>query len=180
MMIEALGEVTRNDMDRDEDDEKVGVRIGGQIVGDVRFADDQGMVASTEEGSQRTMNRLNDTAKKFEMKINVQKTKVMVVSKKCDKFANITIDGKRVEQVSSFKYLGSLIAENGRCEMEIRCRIAMVKEAYNSRRELLSKSFDKMLKKRMIKVLIWPIMLYGCETWTLLQSHIDRLQALEM
>ena len=50
------------------------------------------------------MNRLNDSAKKFDMKINVQKTKVMVVSKKGDEFANITIDGKRVEQVSSFNY----------------------------------------------------------------------------
>ena len=114
------------------------------------------------------------------MKINVQKTKVMVVSKTGDKFANITIDGKRVEQVSSFKYLGSIISEDGRCESDMRCRIAMAKEAFNSRRELPAKRWDKTLKKRMIKVLIWPVVLYGCETWTLLQADIDRLQALEM
>ena len=126
------------------------------------------------------MNRLNDTAKKYDMKINVPKTKVMVLSKKADKFANILVDGKRVEQVSNFKYLGSIISEDGRCENEIRCRIAMAKEAFNSRKELLAKRRDKTLKKRLIKVLVWPVVLYGCETWTLLKSEIDRLQALEM
>ena len=109
------------------------------MIRDVRFADEQGMVASTEAGLQKTMNRLNDSAKKFDMKINVEKTKVMVVSKTGDRFANITIDGKRVEQVSSFKYLGSIISEDGRCESDIKCRIAMAKEAFNSRKELLAK-----------------------------------------
>ena len=67
MMIEAL-----KDMEE-------GVLVGGQLISDVRFADVQGMVASTEMGLQRLMNKLNDTAKNFGMKINVQKTKTMVV-----------------------------------------------------------------------------------------------------
>src|SRR5881296_3347000 len=67
MMIEAL------------EDMEEGVLIGGQLVSYVRFADDHGMVAGTEMGLQRLMNKLNDTAKNFGMKINVQKTKTMVV-----------------------------------------------------------------------------------------------------
>ena len=54
---------------------EAGIVEGGQLKTDVRFADDQGMVASTEEGLQKLMNKLNDTAKKYNMKINVQKTK---------------------------------------------------------------------------------------------------------
>ena len=77
------------------------------------------------------------------MKINVQKTKVMVVSKTGDKFVNITIDGQRVEQVSSFKYLGSVISEDGSCADDIRCRIAMAKEAFNNKKELLLKRWRK-------------------------------------
>ena len=100
MMIEALGDVMRNDANKDEGDKEIGVRIGGQIIEDVRFADDQGMLASTEEGLQRTMNRLNDTVKKFDMKINVQKTKVMIVSRKGEKFAYITIEANG----TSFKF----------------------------------------------------------------------------
>jgi len=58
-----------------------GIVVGGQLISDVRFADDQGMVASTEGRLQRLMNKLNDTAKKYNMKINIQKTKVMVVTR---------------------------------------------------------------------------------------------------
>ena len=61
MMIEALENVD------------AGIIVGGQVVSDVRFADDQGMVASTENGLQKLMNKLNETAKKFNMKMNVKK-----------------------------------------------------------------------------------------------------------
>ena len=67
MMIEALEKM-------DE-----GIVIGGQVVSDVRFGDDQGTVAITENGLQKLMNKLNETAKKFNMKMNVLKTKAMVV-----------------------------------------------------------------------------------------------------
>src|SRR5207247_10645465 len=57
--------------------------------------------------------------------------------------------------------------------------IAMAKDAFNKRKELLTKGLSKTLKKRMVKVLVWPVVLYGCETWTLLQDEINRLEALE-
>ena len=58
-----------------------GVRVGGKVVKDVRFADDQGMVAGTEQGLQKVMDGLTETAKKYDMKINVKKTKSVVVSR---------------------------------------------------------------------------------------------------
>ena len=61
------------------EDMEEGVPVGGQLVSDVRFADDQGMVAGTEMGLQRLMNKLSDTAENYGMKINIQKTKTMVV-----------------------------------------------------------------------------------------------------
>jgi len=70
-----------------------GIVVGGQLISDVRFADDQGMVASTEGRLQRLMNKLNDTAKKYNMKINIQKTKVMVVTRDGGGKVNIIIDG---------------------------------------------------------------------------------------
>ena len=74
-----------------------GIVVGGQVVGDVRFADDQGMVSGSEDGLQRLMDKLNDTANRFNMKINVQKTKTMVVSRDEGQVVNITIGGQRVE-----------------------------------------------------------------------------------
>ena len=65
------------------------------------------------------MNKLNDTVNNFGMKLNVQKTKAMVV--RCDRsgVANITVDGQRIEQVKSFKYLGSVITEDGRSHRDV-------------------------------------------------------------
>jgi len=74
------------------------------------------------------------------------------------------INGSRIEQVKSFKYLGSTMTEDGRCETEIKVRIALAKEAFSTRRELLTKSFRKEVKKKIVKTLLWSTFLYGSET----------------
>src|SRR3989441_3488686 len=114
------------------------------------------------------------------MKINVQKTKTTVVRWDGDGVVNITVDGKRIERVKSFKYLGSVITENERSHSDVKVRIAMAKDAFNKRKELLTKGLSMTLKKKMVKVLVWPVILYGCETWILLQDEINRLEALEV
>ena len=168
MMIEAFGDSENLDEeDIDIEDFEDGIVVGGKIVRDVRFADDQGMVSSTERGLQNLMNKLNDTAKKFNMKINVQKTKTMVVSRNEGRLVKIKIDDQEIEQVSNFKYLGSLISEDGRCLVDVKTRIALAKDAFNKRKEFLTGGLSGTLKKRMVKVLVWPVALYGCETWTL-------------
>ena len=157
-----------------------GVKVGGQLLKDVRFADDQGMVASTEAGLQKIMDGLVETAKLYDMRINVKKTKVMKVSRNGGGVVNINVEGKRIEQVQQFRYLGSLITEDGRCESEIRARIAMAKTEFNKRKELLTRKMSRGTKKRIIKTIIWSVALYGAETWTLKQVEIDRLNAFEM
>ena len=139
----------------------------------------QGMVASSEIGLQRLMDRLNAIAKKYSMRINIKKTKTMVVSKKDGRTVSIMIDGQKVEQVKTFKYLVSVISEDGRCMDEINQRIACAKDAFNKRKELLSKSMNKPLKKRIVKALVWPVA-YGCETWVMKKEAMDRLEAFEM
>ena len=168
MMIEALEDIEE------------GVRVGGELVKDVKFADDQGMVASTEIGLQRQIDALNSTAKKYDMKINVKKTKTMVVSKKGGASVNILIDGERVEQVQKFKYLGAMMSEDGRSAGDVKARIGMAKTVFREKRELLTRRFSKSIRKRMVKTLVWPVAMYGCETWTLRKEEIDRLNAFEM
>jgi hypothetical protein len=168
MMVEAMESI-------DE-----GVKVGGELVTDVKFADDQGMVASTEEGLQKIMNKLNETEKNYDMKISAQKTKIMVICKMERKAANIKLEGVTIEQMKTFKYLGTNITEDGRSMQEIKKTIGMAKEAFNKRKELLSRKINKDLRKRMIKTLIWPVALYACETWTLRKEDLKRLNAFEM
>jgi len=85
-----------------------------------------------------------------------------------------------VEQVANFKYLGLVISDDAKSLIDIKTRIALAKEAINKRKELLTKQLSKPLKKRMIRTLVWPVALYGCETWTLQKAEMDKLQAFEM
>ena len=88
----------------------------------------------------------------------------MKVTRERQARVNIVIDGQQLEQVSSFKYLGSWITEDGKCEVEVRTRIARAKKAFSKKRELLRKSLSHQIKKKMIKTLVWSIALYASET----------------
>src|SRR5271170_6243031 len=110
------------------------------------------------------------------MKVNVKKTKVMRISRQGGGKVNLGIGGQCVEQVTKFKYLGSYISEDGRCEEEIRVRIGVAKEAFSKRSELLAKKMSKKLKKRIIETIIWSVALYAAETWTLRKADTRRVR----
>ena len=92
----------------------------------------------------------------------------------------ITVECQSVEQVSKFRHLGSLISEDGRCLDDVKTRIGMEKDAFNKRKELLTRSIRVDLRKRLVKTLVWPVVLYGCETWTMRKEEINRVSAFEM
>ena len=126
------------------------------------------------------MDNLNTTAKHYDMKINITKTNAMVVSRNGGERVNITVEGQSVEQVSKFRYLGSLISEDGRCLDNVKTRIGMANDVCNKRKVLLTRSIRVDLRKRLVKTLVWPVVLHGCETWTMRKEEINRLNAFEM
>jgi hypothetical protein len=69
--------------------------------------------------------------------------------------------------VESFKYLGSILTNDGRCTCEIKCTIAMAKAAFNEKRAHFTSTLDLELRKKLVKCYIWSVALYGAETWTL-------------
>ena len=168
MMKEAMEEVEE------------GVRIGGHRIQAVRFADDQAMTASTADGLQNIMTKLNEVVERYKMRINKNKTKVMKIGKGEQEQLQIEIRGNILEQVHQFKYLGSMIMEDGRSEKEVRRRIALAKDAFMEHRMLLTKSLNQTLKKRLAKSLVWSVLLYGSEAWTLKKDDIRRLESFEM
>ena len=115
------------------------------------------MLASTEIGLQNIMDGLNEAAKKYDMKINIKKTKVMKISKSGGGVVKLLIDGQQVEQVDKFKYLGAWITDDGRCEVEIKTRIRTAKYTFVERKELLTKNIRKRTKKRIVKALVWSL-----------------------
>ena len=138
------------------------------------------MVSNTNAGLQRIMDKLNDTGRKYGMKINLKKTKVMRISHTTNKNVKITIDGTRIEAVTEFKYLGSIITDDGRCAIEVKRRIAKAKSAFKDNEKFLTSNANLTLRKRLVKSIVWSNALYSAETWTLLKTDISRLEAFEM
>ena len=136
---------------------KEGVKVGGRLTKALRFADDQAMLAGSQKGLQKMMDRLNKISKEYDMKINIKKTKIMRISKGKETTVKITIDGKELEQVGKFCYLGSMITNDAKCHVEIKRRIAMGKDAFYKRKELMRGKLNKNLKKRIIKSMIWSV-----------------------
>src|SRR6218665_3169629 len=175
------------------EDLEEGIKVGGRWIKALRFADDQAMVAKSQKGLQTMMDRLNRTSKEYGMKINIKKTEVLKISKGKETMVRINIGGKEIEQVKDFCYLGSVITTDAKCHREIRRRIAIGKEAFSKRRELLRGKVNRTLKIRMIKTMKTMtlkirmiktmidngecVVLYGEETWTMWKEDIKRLEA---
>ena len=112
------------------------------------------------------------------MEMNVEKTKVMRISKQ--QFpVKIIIYQKQLEDVEFFKYSGSILTNDGRSTCEIKCRIAMAKAAFNKKRALFTSTWDLELGKKLVKCYIWSIDIYGAETWMLWavdQKHLESFE----
>ena len=79
-----------------------------------------------------------------------------------------------------FKYLGSMLTNDGRCKCEIKSRIAMAKAAFNKSRALFTSTLDLKLRKKLVKCYTWSIALYGTETWTIWAVDQKHLESFEM
>jgi hypothetical protein len=95
--------------------------------------------------------------------MNVEKTKVMRISRQ-PSTVTIMIDKKQLGNVECFKYLGSMLTNDGRCTCEINTRIAMAKAAFSKKKTLFTSKLDLNLRQKLIKCYIWSMALYGAET----------------
>ena len=159
-----------------------GIKIGGKNITNVRYADDTALIADSESRLQALVDCVVRESNAKGLNVNITKTQVMVISKSdAEVTANITIQGKRLEQVHRFSYLGSIIAQDGRCDKEIRTRIIIAKEAFNKVKNLVTNtSISVGLRKRFIKAYVWSTFLYGCEAWNISKEMERRIEALEM
>ena len=88
----------------------------------------------------------------------------MVIGRKPEKI-DIRIKGESIEQVVSYKYLGSNISSNQNCCQKVKQRIAMEKEAFNRKNSIFCGPLEKELRKRLVKCFVWSVALYGAKTW---------------
>jgi hypothetical protein len=150
-----------------------------QRVNTVKYAGDLVLLAKEEMVLQDMIDRLIEIGKCCGMEMSVEKTKVMIISRHPFP-VKLMIDQKQLETVESFKYLGSMLTNDGRCTCEIKSRIAMAKAAFNKKTALFTDKMALELRKKLVKCYIWSIALYGAETWTLRAVDQKHLESFEM
>jgi hypothetical protein len=154
-----------------------GVRIAGKILNNLRYADDTTLLAGKRDDLVELIRRVRKESEKAGLYFNVKKTKVMTTAK----WENFEVDGETIEVVSSFTFLGSMIEKEGRSDMEIRRRVIMGKTAMNGLEKIWKDKYvSRETKKRLVRALIFPVVLYGCETWTKTRDMEKKINACEM
>ena len=120
------------------------------------------LLAKEEKVLQDMIGKLIEFGGCYGMEMNVEETKVMRISRQPFP-VKIMIDQKQLENVESFKYLGSILTNDERCTCEVKCRIHLAKAAFNRKRALFTSTVDLELRKKLVKCYIWSIALYGAE-----------------
>ena len=156
------------------------ISIGGRRICNLRFEDDIDLLAGSNTELQDLTDKLTESTGSFGMEVSTEKSKVMVNSRD-ETHAVIFMNGEQLEEVDTFTYLGGTITKDGTSRTEVQKRIAMATSAMaRLSRIWKSNNISFTVKYKLYKTLVVSILLYGCETWTLLASTERKIQAFEM
>ena len=154
-----------------------GIGVGGRMVTNLGHADDTTLLAGTKEDLTELVGRVRRASDKAELYLNVGKTKVMTTGD----IGEVTVDGKDIEVITKFVFLGALVSKDGLCEKEVRRRKGMGKATMGG---LISIWKDRGVmmetKVKLVKVFVFPIVLYGAETWTMRKHERRKIDAFEL
>uniref|UniRef100_UPI003AF9B7B3 reverse transcriptase domain-containing protein n=1 Tax=Thiolapillus sp. TaxID=2017437 RepID=UPI003AF9B7B3 len=163
----------------DLEDHKGTVSIGGRTITNLRFADVIDGLAGEEEELANLVERLDKALTAYGMEISAEKTKLMTNNTSGINI-EIKVDGQKLEKVTSFKYLGSVITDKG-SKPEILSRIAQATAALTRLKPVwIDKSISLSSKIRLMRSLVTSIFLHACESWTFTAELQRRIQAMEM
>ena len=157
---------------------QAGIKIAGRNINNLRYTDDNTLMAESEEELKSLLMKVKDESeKKVGLKLNIQKTKIMASGP----ITSWQIDGETVETVSDFIFLASKISADGDCSHEIkRCLLLRRKVMTNLDSILKSRDITLPTKVHLVKVMVFPVVMYGCESWTVKKAEHRRIDAFEL
>ena len=156
---------------------QAGIKIAGRNINNLRYADGTTLMAESEEELKSLLMKVKEESGEVGLKLNIQKTKIMASGP----ITSWQIDGKTMETVTDFIFLGSKITADGDCSHEIkRCLLLGRKTMTNP--DSIFKSTDITLptKVHLVKAMVFPVVMYGCESWTVKKAESQRIDAFEL
>ena len=155
---------------------QAGIKIAGRNVNNLRHADDTTLMAESEELMSLLM-KVKVESEKVGLKLNIQKMKIMASGPT----TSWEIDGETVETVSDFIFLGSKITADGDCSHEIKRRLLLGrKDMTNLDSILKTRDITLPAKVCLVKAVVFPVVMYGCESWTVKKAEPWRIDAFEL
>ena len=146
------------------DEAQAGINIAGRNINNFRYADDTTLVAESEEELKSLLKKVSVESEKVGLKLNIQKMKIM----ESIPVTSWQIDGETMETVTGFIFLGSKITADGDCSHEIkRCLLLGRKVTTNLDSILKSRDITLPTKICLVKAMVFPVVMYGCESWTI-------------
>src|SRR5574341_1315083 len=165
---------------------QAGIKIAGRNINNLRYADDTTLMAESKEELKSLLMKVKGESEKVSLKLNIQKMKKKKERKKMKIMASgpITsweIDGETVETVSDFIFLDSKITADGDCSQENKRHLLLGRKVMTSLDSIFkSRDITLLTKVRLDKAMVFPVVMYGCESWTVKKAEHRRIDAFEL
>ena len=156
---------------------QAGIKIAGRNINNLRYADDTTLMAESEEQLKSLLIKVKEESEKVDLKLNIQKTKIMASGP----ITSWEIDEETVETVSDFILGGSIITADGDCSHEIKRRLLLGRKVMTDLNSILkSRDITLPTKVHLVKAILFPVVTYGCESWTVKKAEHEKIDAFEL
>ena len=156
---------------------QAGIKNGGRNINNLRYADDTTLMAESEGELKSLLMKMKEESEKIGLKLNIQKTKIMASGP----ITSWEIDGETVETVSDFIFLGSEITADSDCSHEIKRHSFLGRKVMTNLDSILkSRDITLSTKVRLVKAMVFPVVMYGCERWTIKKAECWRIDVFEL
>ena len=150
------------------DEAQTGIKIAGKNISNLRYADDTTLMAEIEKELKSLLMKVKEESEKVGLKLNIQNTKIMASGP----ITSWQIDGETMETVTDFIFLGSKITADGDCSHEIKRRLLLGRKTMTILDSILkSRDITLPTKVHLFKAMVFPIVMYGCESWTIKKAE---------
>ena len=158
------------------DEAQAGIKIAGRNINNLRYADDTTLMAESEEELKSLLMKVKEESEKVGLKLNIQKN-IMASSP----FASWQIDGETVETVGDFNFGGSKITADGDCIHEIKRRLLLGRKVMTNLDSILkSRDITLPTKARLVKAMVFPVVMYGCESSIIKKGEHQKIDVFEL
>ena len=146
---------------------QAGIKIAGRNINNLRYANDTTLMAESEGELKSLLMKVKEESGKAHLKLNLQKTNIMASSP----ITSWQIDGETMGTVTNFILGGSKITEDGVCSHEIKRCLLLGRKALTNLDVLKSRDITLPTKFHLVKAMVFPIVMYGCESWTIKKAE---------